>query len=141
MRRPRGDDGQLLVLITFFAVVLMLLVVVVVDVSAAFLVRRGLASEADGAALAAAQSVDLDTFYAGGTTGDLLPLGDVEAVVDDYVATNFPETEVVDVDLVDGGTAVSVTLRRHLDLPLAPPGFDDGVDVTADATARLPLRP
>ena len=129
-----------MILIVFFAVVLMLFVAVVVDVSAAFLTRRGLASEADGAALAAAQSVDLDAFYGGVAEGGLLPLGDVEAVVNEYVADNFPETEVVDVDLVDGVTAVSVTLRRHLDLPLAPPGYDDGIDVTADATARLPLR-
>jgi uncharacterized membrane protein len=139
-RRPRGEDGQLLVLIAFLGVVLILFVAVVVDASAAFLVRRGVASEADGAALAAAQSVDLDAFYAGRTGGDLLPLGDVAAVVDDYVAT-FPGTAVVAVDLVDGGTAVSVTLRRHLALPLSPPGYERGVDVSATATARLPLRP
>jgi hypothetical protein len=42
---------------------------------------------------------------------------------------------------VDGGTAVNVRLQRHLDLPLSPPGYEDGVDVTAEATARLPLRP
>jgi uncharacterized membrane protein len=139
--RPRGDDGQLLILIAFFGVVLILFVAVVVDVSAAFLLRRGLASQADGAALAAAQSIDLDAFYSGNVTGDLLPLGDVDDTVDDYVAKNFPETEVVSVDLVDGGTAVHVTLRRHLDLPLSPPGYEEGVDVTAEATARLPLRP
>jgi uncharacterized membrane protein len=139
VRRPRGDDGQLLILIAFFGVVLILFVAVVVDVSAAFLARRGLASEADGAALAAAQSVDKPAFYAG-NAGDVLPLGDVAQAVDDYVAANFPDTEVVAVDLVDAGTSVTVTLRKHLPLPLAPPGYDDGVDVTATATARLPLR-
>lgn len=139
MRRPRGEDGQVLVLTAFLAVVLVLLVAVVVDVSAAFLARRNLASQADGAALAAAQSVDLDAFYRG-EGGDLLPLGDVDAVVRDYVAANFPGTVVEDVRLSDGGTAVSVTLRTHVDLPLSPPGFEGGVDVTADATARLPLR-
>jgi uncharacterized membrane protein len=140
VRRPRGDDGQLLILIAFFAVVLVFFVAVVVDVSAAFLARRGLASQADGAALAAAQSVDLPAFY-NGDGGDLLPLGDVQAAVDAYVTRNFPDTEVVAVDLVDAGTAVSVTLRRHLALPLSPPGYEDGIDVTADATARLALRP
>jgi Flp pilus assembly protein TadG len=141
VRRPQGDDGQLLILIAFFAVVLILFVAVVVDVSAAFLARRGLASQADGAALNAAQSLDLDAFYAGRTTDGLLPLGDVEQAVNDYVSANFPDTEVVAVDLTDGDTAVEVTLRRHLALPLSPPGYEGGVDVTAAATARLPLRP
>jgi Flp pilus assembly protein TadG len=136
---PRDDDGQLLILIAFFGVVLILFVAVVVDASAAFLARRGLASEADGAALAAAQSLDEPAFYAG-AGGDLLPLGDVAEVVDDYVAANFPGTTVEDVTLVDGGTAVHVVLRRHLALPLSPPGYEDGVEITAEATARLPLR-
>lgn len=139
MCRPRGEDGQLLVLTAFLGVVLILLVAVVVDVSAAFLARRNLASQADGAALAAAQSLDLDAYYTG-AGGDLLPLGDVDEAVRDYVAANFPATTVEDVDLVDAGTAVSVTLSMHVDLPLSPPGFEGGIDVTADATARLPLR-
>ena len=138
-RRPRGDDGQLLILTAFLGVVLVLLVAVVVDVSAAFLARRNLASQADGAALAAAQSLDLATYYAGTGTGDL-PLGDVGATVNDYVSRNFPGTVVEDVDLTDGGRAVTVTLRRHVDLPLSPPGFEGGIDVTAGATARLRVR-
>lgn len=138
-RRPRGEDGQVLVLTAFLGVVLILLVAVVVDVSAAFLARRNLASQADGAALAAAQSVDFDAYYREGG-GDLLPLAGVGDVVRDYVAANFPGTVVEDVDLADGGTAVSVTLRTHVDLPLSPPGFEGGIDVTAAATARLPVR-
>ncbi len=139
MRRPRGEDGQLLILTAFFAVVLVLLVAVVVDASAAFLARRALASQADGAALAAAQSVDLRAYY-DGDARDVLPLADVTAVVEDYVGTYYPGTTVTAVDLVDGGTAVTVSLERHLALPLAPPGYSDGVDVRADATARLVSR-
>jgi uncharacterized membrane protein len=126
----------MLVLTAFFVAVLVLLVAVVVDASAAFLARRRLAGTADGAALAAAQAVDLTAFY-GGSGGDLLPLGDVEAAVAAYVTE--PGTEVVGVEVVDGTTVV-VTLRRHLALPLAPPGYGNGVDVTAQARARLPLR-
>lgn len=140
VRRLSGDDGQMLILIAFFGVVLILFVAVVVDVSAAFLARRGLSSQADGAALAAAQSVDLDAFYAG-TGGDLLPLADAENTVESYITANFPGTQILDVSVVDGGTAVTVRLERHLDLPLSPPGYEGGIDVTADATARLPLRP
>jgi Flp pilus assembly protein TadG len=136
--RPRDDEGQLLILTAFFALVLFLLVAVVVDASAAFLARRGLAGTADGAALAAAQSVDLTAFYEGSGDG-LLPLGEVDAAVAAYVDSYGDDAEVVAVDLVDG-TTVEVTLRRHLALPLAPPGYGDGVDVTATARARLPLR-
>jgi Flp pilus assembly protein TadG len=138
MRRPRGDDGQLLLLTMFFALVLVLLVAVVVDTSAAFLARRSLAGAADGAALAAAQSVDLRAYYAGAGGPDL-PLAGVEDVVDAYVRDNLAGTEVVAVDLVDRGTAVTVTLGRHLALPLAFPGYAAGLDVTATATARLPV--
>jgi Flp pilus assembly protein TadG len=137
--RTRHDDGgQVLVLTLFLAVVLLLLVTVVVDASAAFLARRALAGDADGAALAAAQSVDLTAYYRGGRQ-DTLPLGDVAATVEDYAATVGADAD--DVRLTDGGTTVTVTLHRHLALPLAFPGYGAGLDVTATATARLPLRP
>jgi Flp pilus assembly protein TadG len=139
MKRLKGDDGQLLILIAFFAVVLILFVAVIVDASAAFLARRSLASQADGAALAAAQNLDLDAFY-NGPGGESLPLADVSETARDYVDANFPGTEILDVHLSNDGTAVTLTLRKHLRLPLSPPGYGDGVDVTASATARLPLR-
>lgn len=126
------DDGSVLLLTVFLAVVLMTLVAVVVDASAAFLARRNLASAADGAALAAAQSVDYDAYYAGAATDDL-PLRD--DVVASYVAAHFPGTTVADVHV--DGTTVTVTLERHVALPLSPPGYDSGLDVTATATARL----
>jgi uncharacterized membrane protein len=135
----REEDGQVLVLTLFLAVVLLLFVTVVVDTSAAFLGRRALAGDADAAALAAAQSVDLDAYYAGRATADL-PLAGVSDAVTGYVAS-LPDTEVDDVHLDDGGTTVTVTLRRHLALPLAFPGYGAGVDLTATATARLPVRP
>ncbi len=134
--RRRGDDGSVLLLTIFLGVVAILATAVVVDASAAFLARRSLASQADGAALHAAQHVDLDAFYAG--DGTLLPLADAEQAVRDYVATHFPGTEVAGVST--DGTTVTVRLERRLDLPLAPPGYADGVTVTADATARLQVR-
>lgn len=74
MRRPRGDEGSVLVLVIGFAMVLTLMVGVVVDVSAAVLARRAVASAADGAAVAAAQALDLDRLYADGLRGERLPL-------------------------------------------------------------------
>jgi uncharacterized membrane protein len=137
--RP-DEDGQVLVLTLFLAVVLLLFVTVVVDTSAAFLGRRSLAGDADGAALVAAQSVDLDAYYAGQATTDL-PLAGVNDTVDRYVAGLPTPTDVDDVHLDAAGTTVTVTLRRHLALPLAFPGYGAGVDLTATATARLPRRP
>ena len=129
----RDDDGSVLLLTVFLGLVAILATAVVVDASAAFLARRNLASQADGAALHAAQEVDLDAFYAG--EGDLLPLADAEETVEEYVAAHFPGTSVAAV--TTDGTTVTVVLERHLDLPLAPPGYAGGVTVTADATARL----
>lgn len=128
----RDDRGTVLLLTVFLGLVLVLLTVVVTDASAAFLARRSLASQADGAALAAAQEVDLAAFYAG--SGDVLPLAGARDVVDAYVAAHFPDTAVAAVDT--DGTTVTVTLRRPLRLPLALPGWGDGT-VTASATARL----
>lgn len=130
------ERGTVLLLTLFLGLVLVLMTVVVVDASAAFLARRSLASAADGAALHAAQEVDLDTYYAG--HGDVLPLADPRDVVADYVATHFPDTTVV--SATTDGTTVTVVLSRRLALPLAPPGYADGVTVTAEATARLQRR-
>lgn len=129
----RRDDGTVLLLTVFLGLVLVLATVVVVDASAAFLARRSLASQADGAALAAAQEVDLAAYYAG--TGDDLPLADARAVVEAYVAAHFPGTAVAAV--TTDGTTVTVALERALDLPLAPPGYARRVTVTAQATAVL----
>ena len=51
---PRGqeDSGQTTLLIVGLAVVLMMAIAVVVDATAAYLQRQGLATVADGAALA-----------------------------------------------------------------------------------------
>lgn len=133
MRRPRGEDGTVLLLTTFLGIVLVLGVVVVVDASAAFLARRGLAGAADGAALSAAQHVDWDAYYAG--SGDLLPLAGAEAAVTAYVDAHYPGTTVAAVET--DGTTVTVSLERPLRPPLAPPGFARDLTVTAAATARL----
>lgn len=129
----RDDRGTVLLLTLILGLVLILATVVVVDASAAFLARRSLSSQADGAALHAAQSVDYAAFYAG--DGDLLPLADVERAAEEYVATHFPGTFVSGV--TSDGHTVTVTLHKPLRLPLAPPGHAGTVTVTATATARL----
>lgn len=79
MRRLRGDDGTVLVLVLGLTAVLVLMVGVVVNVSAAVLARRAVASAADGAAVAAAQALDVDAVYAEGLRGERLPLSGADA--------------------------------------------------------------
>ena len=59
-RRPVDDAGQLTLLIIGFTALATLLILVGVDVSKVFLARRALSSAADAAALAAAQSVNVN---------------------------------------------------------------------------------
>ena len=84
MRRRRGEqrdeDGTILLLTLGCLVIALMLVVVVVDASAVFLARRSLASEADGASIAAAQAVSKPHVYAHGA-GARLPLAEVQAAV------------------------------------------------------------
>ncbi|MDT9591573.1 pilus assembly protein TadG-related protein [Nocardioides zeae] len=146
-RRPRWRDqrGQTTVLIVGFAGVLFLLVAVVVDASAAYLQRQGLATIADGAALAGA-----DAGATGGEvyTGGLDAGGRVEqseraaaAAVDAYLGSidaygRYPglayETRVVD-------GSVEVRIAAPLDLPLTLPGGPGEAEVAATGTAALQL--
>jgi Flp pilus assembly protein TadG len=86
--RERGEDGQVMLLMVFFAVIIAGLITVVVDVSTVFLAQRQMQSTADGAALAAAQQVDLPAIYAG-DLGPELPLSRATAVgvIDAYATT------------------------------------------------------
>ena len=139
MTRLRGDDGQLTLLVLGYTAIAGLLTVVVVDVSTVFLARRGLAAVADGAAVAAVQSVDRAALYAGTDTGGLLPLDPaaVRTTVADY-ARHHPEAEVAG-SSADGRTVV-VDARREVALPFGGLVGVDSVTVTARATARSALR-
>ncbi len=83
-----GEGGQISLLIIGFAVILLALVAVVVDASQVMLLRRTLASVADGAALAAAQSVAERPLYSG-MAGASLPLDPAAArsAAIDYVTS------------------------------------------------------
>ncbi|HVV29309.1 MAG TPA: pilus assembly protein TadG-related protein [Mycobacteriales bacterium] len=134
-RRPRGDDGTILLLSIGFCAVALLLVWAVVDASVVFLARRDLAAAVDGTALAAARQVDVDRVYASGARGDLpLQAGAVRSAVQDYVArtyplVSYPEQRIVG-DVTADQHAVAVSGRRTVHLPVF-----GSVTVTAHATA------
>lgn len=62
----RDEQGGILLLGIGFVLAAILGVVVAVDAGSVYLARRNLAASADAAALAGAQSVDLDEYYAYG---------------------------------------------------------------------------
>jgi hypothetical protein len=139
--RPRGEDGSVLVLVLGFTGILVVLVAVVVNVSAVVLAKRGVASAADGAAVSAAQSLDLAQLYAAGL-GEAIPLSGSEAVarVAAYEVRARREQPGISLAVrVDGRTAV-VTGQRTVRLPFRLPGTGP-VQVRSVARARAPVAP
>jgi hypothetical protein len=137
----RRDEGSVLLLVLGFAGILLTLVAVVVDVSAVVLSKRGVASAADGAAVTAAQALDLGTVYGEGLGGQL-PLSAAEArqrvaVYEGQVRAQQPGLRLA--LRLEGRTAV-VTGSRTVRLPFRLPGTGP-VRVTAVARARAPVVP
>jgi uncharacterized membrane protein len=142
VERRSSDAGQITLLIIGFVMIVVLAVGVVANASKAFVYRRSLASWADGAAIAAAQSVAEDVLYSGPAV-DELPIARSEArrVVDEYVARNglerrFDELRVaVTVD----PAAQTVTVEFAVRVPLVLGGDAAGIPVSGAATATAPL--
>jgi Flp pilus assembly protein TadG len=143
--RPGDDRGTVLVLLLGFTAVLLLMVTVVVNVSAVILAKRALASAADGAAVSAAQALDLDALYAGGLRAGRIPLDEAQARdrVASYAAQaahSQPGLALAVTVSPDGSTAV-VRARRSLALPFGRLLGFAPVLVEAEARARAPVTP
>ncbi len=142
MRRAAGEDGTVLLLSLGFAALTLGLAAVVADVTAVFLARRSLAAAVDGAALYAAQAIDEEAVYTQGLVTDRLPLADVDRRVRTYRERNYGDVPGLTMSAaLDGPTAVRVTGRRVVTLPVRVPGLPSAgrVTVTAEATAESPL--
>jgi uncharacterized membrane protein len=137
----RGERGQITLLVIGFAVILVSLVAVVVDASQVVLLRRTLASMADGAALSAAQQLAEQDLYAGRLI-ERLPLDPAasRAAAVDYVASSGLDVTVVDVSV--SADRVTVALSARADLPLvgAVTSAFEGTTVVARASATSPVR-
>jgi uncharacterized membrane protein len=129
--RNRDEEGTILLLTLGCLVIALMLVVVVVDASAVFLARRSLASEADGASIAAAQAVSKPLVYTKGA-GARLPLAEVQAEVARYAADGDLSASVE--HTADGDTVV-VTGRRGVTLPFVGALGIGPVTVTATSQA------
>ena len=137
----KRDEGSVLLLVIGFAGILLVLVAVVADVSAVVLAKRSVASAADGAAVSAAQALDLDAVYDEGL-GEQLPLstGDARARVAAYEAQTRGQQPGLRLVLrIEGRTAV-VTGSRTVRLPFRLPGTGP-VRVSAVARSRAPVLP
>jgi uncharacterized membrane protein len=142
VRRPQGDDGTILLLVLGFAALLLVLVAIVADVSVAILAKRGAASAADGAAIAAAQQLDQEAVYANGLDG-AIPLSPdaVQSVVGTYNlrAAEAQKGLLLSADLDQTQTTATVVATRKVRLPFSGWLGIGEVTVTAVAHARAPL--
>lgn len=147
-RRPRGDDGQVTLLVLGYAVLAVVLLLVVATASGVHLERKRLLSLADAAASDAADAVDLGAYYRGdGGLADGPPLTDagVRAAVLEHVGRAPGGADVVvgaATGTPDGRTA-EAQLATRVPLPVlsALPGLRlrASVDVVVTARARVAL--
>ncbi|WP_250279183.1 pilus assembly protein TadG-related protein [Frankia sp. Cppng1_Ct_nod] len=136
----RQDAGTILILTLGYVVVALMLAIVVADVSAVYLARRSVASAADGAALAAAQSVNETAIYTATQNFERLPLTDVAATVAQYQTDADPSGRTVLTAELLNPTTVRVTGTRTVDLPVVTILGIGPVTVTASADAQSLVR-
>lgn len=146
--RRRPDDGQVMLLVLGYAVVTMLLVTVVAAATSVHLTRHRLVGLADGAALDAADALDIGGFYAPGRAGaaDPVPLSDatVRRSVEDYLGVAaggqpFPRPVVGPGTGTPDGVTAQVTLTTTARIPIVSTvlrPWADGVRVTVTVRAR-----
>lgn len=138
----RDERGTVAVLVIGFFLVALLMVAVVVDASAAYLRRQGLSGLADAAALAAADGVQAERAYSGrlddpGSIDLSVARNHVLAYLESVGAHS--EYDGLRVEVGTNGQAVTVRLSTPLDLPIAPPDWEQAPVVTAEAAAFVVL--
>ncbi len=137
---PR-DEGSILILSLGFIVVCIIALAVVVDASTVFLARRALQSQADGAALAGAQAIDLEAYYERGAGGRIgIDAAGVRSAVERHVRRDPGDARLMSVVLRDD--IVLVAMRDRVRPPfsgwLTPTG---AYDLDVEAGAVLSYRP
>lgn len=136
----RTERGSVLPLVIGVVVIVIALVTVVTDTGVLWLQRRSLQATVDGAALAAAQALDLPKVYAGGASGDLaLDETAARSAVRTYVAA-IPSAKRLTSFRVTGvrvsGPTVTVLATAVAHPPFTTWLIGSGVTITARASAR-----
>ena len=129
-----GDDGQVMLLSIAFGVLALLLVTAVVSATSIHLERTRLVALADLTALAAADSLDVDTYYSGGGPGTGTGSGSAPPPGISLTSTGVR-------DAVAAHLARSAEAARFTGLSVASAGTPDGrtAEVTLAAVARPAL--
>ncbi len=139
---PRDDTGSVVLLGIVLVAVCLLALAVVVDVSSLFVQRRNLAAIADAAALAGAQAIDLDAYYAHGASRatTLDPSGVARVVRANVVAVaSTDRLRGIRLDEVrSDGESVSIRLSAPVTVPFL--GSLIGERAAVEARARLDYR-
>ncbi|MCW2528251.1 MAG: uncharacterized protein JWM76_3111 [Pseudonocardiales bacterium] len=145
-RRPKtairhGDDGSTIPLIVGFFLVALLFVGAAVMASDAFTRQRDLQSICDGAATAAANSVDFASVRGELESAPNLPLGDLQAAIDAYLSDEPSRSGVVASAGAPDGLEVTVGCSRHSVLAFAGMlGSRTGIEQHTTSTARAPVQ-
>lgn len=147
MPTSRPDDrGSVLLLQVFLVVVVVMGITVIADVGSVIGRRTELAATADQAALAGAQTVDLDAYYrhgAGATSVDLDPQR-AAAAVSRYLAPAQAAGRIDGLRIEEvtvAGDAVYVTLVGRAPLPFSSLVGLDSFPISASASAQLLIQP
>lgn len=150
VRRPRGDDGQIMILSIGFMVVALLLVTGVVSATGIHVERKRLLAAADSIAVEAADELSTTDYFPAGpdgfaATGAIrLTDQDVRRAVDAYlsdnpgVAARFEGFQVLDATSDDGRSAhvrLGALARPALISWVTAP-WSDGVALEAESSAR-----
>jgi hypothetical protein len=143
-RTVRGDDGQVLLLAIAYAVLALLLVTTVASATAVHLERKRLVALADQTALAAADALDREAYYARRTDGPLVQLTDasVRAAAEVHLAASPGAARLSGLRLVtartDGRTAevTLVAVARPAVMTWVTAPWSDGIGLQATARAR-----
>jgi hypothetical protein len=147
-----------LLLVLVYTLVAFSLVTVAVDATAVHLARTQLLDAADGAALDAADGIDVAATYGEGpavpTAGSadglqhlVLTDASVREQASAYLATYQPPSRLDDVVVSSGtgstdGDSATVVLSGRVRLPIAGvvvAAWSNGIDITVRSTARAPV--
>jgi uncharacterized membrane protein len=133
------DDGSIIPLVIGFFMVAALLVTGSIAAGSAFLAQRDLQSVCDGAAIAAGQALDANTYYQQSDHSNGYPLGDVQGAVERYLAVDGGRVQAVastrdDEVVVVCRQTTPVTFGRAF-------GYGNGVRQRATAVARPQVIP
>ena len=141
MTKRVSDEGSILVLSLGFIVICILALAVVVDASTVFLARRALQSQADAAALAGAQTIDVDAYYSGGADARIrLDPAGIRRAVERHVRRDPGDGRLTGVSLRNDVVLVAMTdrVRPPFSGWLTPSG---SYDLEVEAGAVLSYRP